>query len=82
MNKKQIAGEAAVQFIEDGMIVGLGSGSTVYWAIKQIGELVGQGLRVTGIPTSLKTEKLAKACGIPLVGFKNVTNFRRANTLH
>lgn len=74
MNKKQIAGEAAVQYIEDGMIIGLGSGSTVYWAIKRIGELVAKGLRVTGVPTSLKTEKLAEAYSIPLFSFKDVTN--------
>jgi ribose 5-phosphate isomerase A len=43
MNKKQIAGEAAVQYIEDGMIIGLGSGTTVYWAIERIGKLVSEG---------------------------------------
>jgi len=74
MNRKQIAGEAAVQYIEDGMIIGLGSGTTVYWAIKRIGELVSKGLRVAGIPTSIKTEKLAKECLIPLVSFKDVRN--------
>ncbi|WP_373494385.1 ribose-5-phosphate isomerase RpiA [Aquiflexum sp.] len=74
MDKKQIAGEAAVGYIEDGMTIGLGSGSTVYWTIKRLGVLVSEGLRVSGIPTSLKTEKLAKACGIPLVSFKDVRN--------
>lgn len=56
------------------MIIGLGSGSTVYWTIKRIGELVSEGLRVTGIPTSIRTEKLAKECGIQLIGFKDVRN--------
>jgi ribose 5-phosphate isomerase A len=69
MDKKQLAGEAAAQYIKDGMIIGLGSGSTVYWTIKRIGELVSGGLRVSCIPTSIKTEKLAKECGIPLIRF-------------
>lgn len=74
MDKKQLAGEAAVQFIKDGMIIGLGSGSTVNWTIKRLGELVSEGLQVSCLPTSIKTEKLAKACGIPLIGFKDVKN--------
>lgn len=74
MNKKQLAGEAAVQYIEDGMVIGLGSGSTVYWTIKRIGEMVSEGLQVCCIPTSIKTEKLAKECGIPIIGFKDVSN--------
>jgi len=74
MDKKQLAGEAVVQYIEDGMIIGLGSGSTVYWTIKRIGELVSKGLHISCIPTSMKTERLAKECSIPLVGFKDVRN--------
>ncbi|WP_373521083.1 ribose-5-phosphate isomerase RpiA, partial [Aquiflexum sp.] len=74
MDKKQIAGEAAVQYIEDGMIIGLGSGSTVYWTIKRIGELVSEGMRISGIPSSMRTEKLAKEFSIPLVSFNDVRN--------
>ena len=63
--KKQAA-EKAAQYIEDGMIVGLGTGSTVEFAIKKIGELVQGGLHIKGIPTSLKTKRLATELQIPL----------------
>ena len=64
---KKRAAEKAVQYIEDGMIIGLGTGSTVEFAIKKIGELVREGLNVEGIPTSLKTKKLATELKIPLI---------------
>jgi ribose 5-phosphate isomerase A len=63
--KKQAA-EKAVQYIEDGMIIGLGTGSTVEFAMKRIGELVRGGLHIKGIPTSLKTKRLATELLIPL----------------
>jgi ribose 5-phosphate isomerase A len=63
--KKQAADKAA-QYIEDGMIIGLGTGSTVEFAIKKIGELVHDGLHIKGIPTSLKTKRLATELQIPL----------------
>ena len=46
MNPKQAAGERAIDFIEDGMVVGLGTGSTAYFAIRKIGERVGEGLKI------------------------------------
>ncbi|SES06429.1 ribose-5-phosphate isomerase RpiA [Salipaludibacillus aurantiacus] len=64
--KKRAAGEYAVNFLEDGMTVGLGSGTTVNWMIKKLAEKVESGLKVSGVPSSLKTEKLAKDLGIPL----------------
>ncbi|MBN1861389.1 MAG: ribose-5-phosphate isomerase RpiA [Candidatus Thermoplasmatota archaeon] len=64
--KKQAA-EKAVQYVENGMIVGLGTGSTVEFAIKKIGEMVRGGLNIQGIPTSLKTKKLATELKIPLI---------------
>lgn len=69
---KKHAGEAAVESIKDGMVVGLGSGSTVYWMLKKLGERVQQGLDITGIPTSVKTEQLAKEFGIPLTSFSEM----------
>lgn len=63
--KKQAA-EKAAQYIEDGMTIGLGTGSTVEFAIKKIGELVQGGLHIKGIPTSLKTKRLATELQIPL----------------
>lgn len=69
MNKKQLAGEQAVSYVEDGMILGLGTGSTVYWSIMKLGELVRKGLRVKGIPTSEETAALARQLEIPLTTF-------------
>jgi ribose 5-phosphate isomerase A len=65
-NLKQEAGEHAARFVDDGMVVGLGTGSTVAYTIKKIGEMVGMGLEITGIPTSLESEKLAEHVGIKL----------------
>lgn len=72
MDAKKLAGEKAIEFIKNDMIVGLGTGSTVYWAILKIGELVKQGLRIKGVPTSIQTEQLANELGIPLVGLSSI----------
>lgn len=66
MNAKKIAAERAVGEIRNGMVVGLGTGSTAEFAVLKIGELVQQGLRIEAICTSLRTESLAKEVGIPL----------------
>jgi ribose 5-phosphate isomerase A len=63
--KKQ-AGEKAVEYIEDGMIVGLGTGSTVEYTIRKLGKLVRDGLKIKGIPTSVHTQRIAKKEKIPL----------------
>jgi ribose 5-phosphate isomerase A len=67
---KRLAAEKAVENIEDGMIVGLGSGSTAEYAIKKLGQLVRTGLQVKGIPSSLHTQRLAAAEKIPLTTFE------------
>jgi ribose 5-phosphate isomerase A len=59
---KRMAAEKAVELVEDGMVVGLGTGSTVYYAIRRIGETK----RVVCVPTSLRTEKIARDSGIPM----------------
>lgn len=64
---KRIAAEKSVERVENGMIVGLGTGSTVEYAIKKLGERINTGLKIEGIPTSLKTKKLALQHNIPLV---------------
>jgi ribose 5-phosphate isomerase A len=66
---KQQAAERAVEFIESGMVVGLGSGSTAIWAVRGIGQRLAEGkLRdIRGIPTSVVTETEARQLGIPLV---------------
>jgi ribose 5-phosphate isomerase A len=63
---KKLAGEEAVELIKDGMIVGLGSGSTVEYTIRKLGKLVRGGLRIHGIPTSVHTKRIAKEEQIPL----------------
>lgn len=67
MDKKRRAGEKAVEFVQPGMIVGLGTGSTAYWAVRKLGELVKGGLHIRGITTSAQTEDLALQLGIPLI---------------
>ncbi|MRH44484.1 ribose 5-phosphate isomerase A [Aquibacillus halophilus] len=70
---KKIAGEEAVNYIKDGMTIGLGSGSTVNWMLKKLANRVkNEGLNIKGIPTSIKTELLAKDLGIPLTNFTDV----------
>ncbi|MGO4889198.1 ribose-5-phosphate isomerase RpiA [Anaerobacillus sp. MEB173] len=71
--KKKAVGEKAVEYIQDGMTIGLGSGSTVYWMLKKLGEQVRNGFRVRGVPSSLRTEGWAKEFGIPLVYFSEVS---------
>ncbi len=64
--QKKIAAEKATEEIQSGMIVGLGTGSTVYYALLKLGKMVKTGLDIIGIPTSACTEKIATAQGIPL----------------
>lgn len=66
MNPKQIAGERATEYVKDGMVVGLGTGSTVYYTIKRLGMMVSEGLDIIGIPTSISSEKIANESGIKL----------------
>jgi ribose 5-phosphate isomerase A len=64
---KKLAGEKAAEFVKDGMVVGLGTGSTVYYTILKLGQLVRSGdISIIGIPTSKATEKLAVTNGIKL----------------
>lgn len=69
---KKAAAEKAVEYVEDGMVLGLGSGTTVYWLLKRLGELVDQGLNIKGIPSSLRTAGWAEEFGIPLTDFSEV----------
>ena len=64
--EKQAAARAAVQLVESGSIVGLGSGSTATFAIQFLAERVRSGLKIVGIPTSKATKQLAEQLGIPL----------------
>ncbi len=63
---KRAAGESAAGLIKDGMVVGLGTGSTVAWTIRGVGEMVEAGLDILGVPTSYQAEALAIESGIRL----------------
>lgn len=67
--EKKNAGERAADFVSNGMTIGLGSGTTVYWMLKQLSKRFQYGLKITGIPSSKKTEQWAKEFGIRLTSF-------------
>ena len=70
---KRIVAERAVDmYVKDGMNVGLGTGSTAYFAIKRIGELVADGFDLTCVATSVQSEDLARECGIKVVELDQV----------
>ena len=66
---KRAAAYRAIEYVEDGMVVGLGTGSTAYFVVEGLGERVKQGLKITGIPTSERTATQARSLGIPLATF-------------
>jgi len=72
MNFKKIVGEKAAEYVENGMVIGLGTGSTAYWAIKKIGSLVRDGLKITAVSTSNNTQKLALEEKIPMISLDEV----------
>ena len=73
MIAKQTAAEKAVElFIKDNMVVGLGSGSTSFFAIQKIAERMIEGLSIKAVPSSSSTEKLATKLGIPIIPFSEV----------
>ena len=67
--QKQAAGAAAAELVEDGMVVGLGTGSTAVWFVKA---LAARGLDIQGVPTSENTGALARELGIPLMTLDDV----------
>ena len=67
--EKETAGRAGARFVNDGQIVGLGTGTTAVHAIRALGERVKDGLKILGIPTSKRSDELARSMGIPLTTF-------------
>jgi ribose 5-phosphate isomerase A len=65
-SEKEAAARASLKFVKDGQVVGLGTGSTAAYFIKLLGEQVKNGLRIRGIPTSVRSRELALSLGIPL----------------
>ena len=65
---KFVAAKRAVDYVEDGMKVGLGTGSTAAWMVRCLGELIREdGLKITGVPTSTRTAELARKVGVNVV---------------
>ncbi len=66
MDLKEMAAREAVKYVDDDMVVGLGSGTTATIAIQLLGEKVKGGLHIIGIPTSKESERVAEEAGIPI----------------
>lgn len=71
--EKRLAAERSLDYVHDGMCLGLGSGSTAAIMLELLGQRVRQGLRVRGVPTSEASRELAHREGIPLVSFDEVS---------
>jgi len=72
MKAKKAAGRKVREFINDGMTIGLGTGSTVYWSIQTIGSMIKNGLKIKAVPTSDSTAELANEVNIPLIELNQV----------
>jgi ribose 5-phosphate isomerase A len=72
--EKALAAKRAVDEIQDGMLVGLGTGSTANYVLKYLGKRVAAGLRITAVPTSRMTEALARELAVPLVAFGGLSS--------
>ena len=72
--ERRLAAARAVDEIEDGMFVGLGTGSTTAYAIKSLSDRIRQGLRITAVATSRATEMLARRLAVPLVPFEQFSS--------
>jgi ribose 5-phosphate isomerase A len=66
---KKASAQRAIEYVKDGMVVGLGTGSTAYFVVEGLGARVAQGLKIVGIPTSERTATQARGLKIPLATF-------------
>lgn len=71
-SEKQAVARASLKFVENGQVLGLGTGSTSIFFVQYLGERVRAGLKIRGIPTSIRTQRLAEECGIPLTTLDQV----------
>ncbi|HUP13758.1 MAG TPA: ribose-5-phosphate isomerase RpiA [Niastella sp.] len=71
---KKLVAKQAAQLVQNNMTVGIGTGSTIFWLIKELGERVKSGLFFRAIPTSKKTAALAAEQNIPLAALNDVTS--------
>lgn len=72
MNAKQAAAYKAIEAVQPGMVVGLGTGTTAYFAIEKLGERVREGLQLKAVCSSVATEDLARKAGIEIVPFETI----------
>jgi ribose 5-phosphate isomerase A len=70
---KRRAGESAAARVDDGQVVGLGTGSTAAHAVRALGRAVDGGADLRGIPTSYQSRQLARECGVPLTTLEEAT---------
>ena len=66
MNLKEVVGKKAVDYVKDGMIIGLGTGSTVFYFVHALADRVKEGLNVEMVSTSIQTVELAKSLGLSI----------------
>src|SRR5690348_13044934 len=72
-DQKKRAAEAALAYVKEGMVLGLGTGSTARYFLEGLARLVREGMDLKGVPTSFATADAAKALGIPLTSFEERT---------
>jgi ribose 5-phosphate isomerase A len=72
--EKLAAAKAAIAFVKNNDVVGLGTGSTATLAIKELAKLIKDGLKITGVPSSEATKQLAISLGIPLLELGKVSS--------
>src|ERR1700741_4011434 len=70
--EKSAAAKEAVKLILPDQIIGLGTGSTANFALEEIGKLVKNGLRIKAVPTSVKTEQIARTLNIPIIDINTI----------
>lgn len=74
-NPKETAGRRAAEMVQDGMTIGLGTGSTAYYTLVRLAERIREeGLNLRGVPTSVDTEQKAAEMSIPMVGLEEVSS--------
>ncbi len=70
--EKENAADAAMDYVEDGMTIGLGTGSTAKFFVENLAEEIADGLMIKGVPTSEQTRQLAESLGVPLIDIEQV----------
>lgn len=72
MTEKQLAAEKSIEYIKDGMTLGLGTGSTVFFLVNKLAEIIMQGLKVNCVSTSNQTTELAQSLGINISNLSEI----------